>query len=93
MVKPPCRAAVTVPTKAHTPAFVSTLPPTVISLFCPPPTPTQVEKKLLKAGVIEPPPQQRDDSDDEGAALRLRTVRHGMHRQRRTESDEDSDFD
>ncbi|PSC68608.1 thioredoxin domain-containing PLP3B-like [Micractinium conductrix] len=53
----------------------------------------QVEKKLLKAGVIEPPPQQRDDSDDEGAALRLRTVRHGMHRQRRTESDEDSDFD
>lgn len=54
---------------------------------------SQVEKKLLKAGVVKPPPPPADDSDDEGAQQRARTMRVGLAQQRRTESDEDSDFD
>ncbi|EFN53113.1 hypothetical protein CHLNCDRAFT_26239 [Chlorella variabilis] len=56
---------------------------------------SQVEKKLLKAGVVVPPPQRKDDSDDEEAAQAARTMRHGLARQhrQRTQSDEDSDFD
>lgn len=54
---------------------------------------SQVEKKLLKGGVIKEPPPQQDDSDDEGAQLRSRTMRVGLAQKRKTESDEDSDFD
>lgn len=35
----------------------------------------QVEKKLLKAGVVQPPEAPKDDSDDEGAQQRARTMR------------------
>ncbi|KAI7845313.1 hypothetical protein COHA_001155 [Chlorella ohadii] len=55
-----------------------------------------VEKKLLKAGVVQPPERPKDDSDDEGAQQRARTMRSGLTQQarrQRTESDEDSDFD
>lgn len=67
--------------------------PFLLLFACPP----QVEKKLLKAGVVQPPAAPKDDSDDEGAQQRGRTLRVGAAqlaaRQRRTESDEDSDFD
>lgn len=56
----------------------------------------QVEKKLLKAGVVEPPPQRKDDSDDEEAAAQRRTMRVGLaqaQRRQQTQSDEDSDFE
>ena len=54
----------------------------------------QVEKKLLKAGVVLAPPPPKDDSDDEAATQRSRTMRHSLARQQRqrTGSDEDSDF-
>ena len=35
----------------------------------------QVEKKLLKGGVVQPPEQPKNDSDDEGAQQRARTMR------------------
>lgn len=56
---------------------------------------SQVEKKLLKAGVVIAPPPPKYDSDDEGAQRRARTMRSGLAQQRRqrTQSDEDSDFD
>ncbi|KAL4439424.1 hypothetical protein ABPG77_008753 [Micractinium sp. CCAP 211/92] len=55
-----------------------------------------LEKKLLKAGVVQPPPPLKDDSDDEGAQQRARTMRTGLaqlQRAQQNESDEDSDFD
>jgi len=64
-------------------------------LYCPACTALQVEKKLLKAGVVIAPPPPKYDSDDEGAQRRARTMRSGLAQQRRqrTQSDEDSDFD
>lgn len=56
----------------------------------------QVEKALLKAGVVQPPQQRREDSDDEEAVARRRTMRIGLAqaaRRQRTQSDEDSDFE
>ena len=59
--------------------------------------PTSVlEQRLLAAGVVQPAPKRGDDSDDEGAEQQRRTVYRGFagqEQERRTESDEDSDFD
>lgn len=45
---------------------------------------------------MQPPAAPKDDSDDESAQQRARTMRAGLvqvQRARRSESDEDSDFD